>query len=270
MRIVPSPAAIRAGKAAAKSPHGLINLIRLVNSLDNASLELNLDDDDDKEEFDKTVIQVTKDEQVNPIMASVGSNSLRQTAAYAQVMLDALKEENEGLVASPDRQLSSSTSTTSDTLNDLQTTLSQLEDRYIRALAPKIPTIPLSKTLSRVSATSSKAGQSSVRNSRPATPVIMHQPPMSRPEPPRSPSPPQVVRKRKNPPLSTYLQARRNEDAGGLEDGLLPVRIKPKPVEKSNRDQLLGASGTGMGAAQLHEELGGQLADVSSQDFPIC
>lgn len=40
----PPPQLIRAAKAAAANPHGLINLIRLVGSLDASSVEL-LDDD---------------------------------------------------------------------------------------------------------------------------------------------------------------------------------------------------------------------------------
>jgi hypothetical protein len=42
----PPPQLVKAAKAAAASPHGLINLIRLVGSLDASSAEL-LDDDRD-------------------------------------------------------------------------------------------------------------------------------------------------------------------------------------------------------------------------------
>ena len=52
--------------------------------------------------------------------------------------------------------------------------------------------------------------------------------------------------------------------------GLLPIRRQPvTPAEKNRRDQLLSAPGMGMGAAQLHEELGGQLADVSAVDGTV-
>ena len=86
------------------------------------------------------------------------------------------------------------------------------------------------------------------------------------PEPARQPS----VRRRNVPPLSTYLATRAAEDEKGNEVGLLPVRTRPNaPADKSDRDHLL-AGGIGMGAAQLHEELGGQLADVSLRAHCTC
>jgi hypothetical protein len=38
---------VRAAQNAAKSPHGLVNLIRLIASLDAAATDLTLDDEDD-------------------------------------------------------------------------------------------------------------------------------------------------------------------------------------------------------------------------------
>jgi hypothetical protein len=63
---------------------------------------------------------------------------------------------------------------------------------------------------------------------------------------------------------SQYLRARENEDRQGGEVGLLPLKILPAPGKgKSDRDRLLDGEVNGLGAAQLHEELGGQLVDVS-------
>lgn len=75
-----------------------------------------------------------------------------------------------------------------------------------------------------------------------------------------------TLRHRNIPNLNEYLSRREKEDRQGADAGLLPVRIKPPAPKQgpSSRDQLLGsAGGTGMGASQLHEELGGRLADVS-------
>jgi hypothetical protein len=62
----------------------------------------------------------------------------------------------------------------------------------------------------------------------------------------------------------TYLRTRLAEDRQGDEAGLLPLKIQARKENKENdRDSLLGGVRPGMGSAQLHEELGGQLADVS-------
>ncbi|KAK1924044.1 hypothetical protein DB88DRAFT_488940 [Papiliotrema laurentii] len=235
-RPVPSIHTVRAAQNAAKSPHGLVNLIRLIASLDAAATDLTLDDEDDKVERQRVEEQVAKD---------------IQAAVYARAMLEALKSGNEGA------------SSTKGTLDDLDRTLTSLEDRYTVALAPRVTSLPLSKTLSRVSAVSSRVPTrpSSAMNH---TPVSTGTDETS--QNPRSTTyvPPTTLRKRKNPPLSTYLQTRAAEDTTGTDAGLLPIRAKPvPPAEKSSRDQLLGAGTAGMGAAQLHEELGGQLADMS-------
>lgn len=70
--------------------------------------------------------------------------------------------------------------------------------------------------------------------------------------------------------LEDYLVKRTREDILGDESGLLtikPIRNlengSSKPLEA--RDELLGDTvpGSALGAAQVHEELSGQLADVS-------
>lgn len=75
--------------------------------------------------------------------------------------------------------------------------------------------------------------------------------------------PGRVLRKRV---LNTeqYLRTRLAEDREGDEAGLLPLKIQAQKADAPNeRDSLLGGARPGMGSAQLHEELGGQLADVS-------
>jgi hypothetical protein len=78
-------------------------------------------------------------------------------------------------------------------------------------------------------------------------------------------------RRRPAPSLSEYLSKREKEDARGGETGLLSLgNQKAGPAQsgqtKSQRDQLLaGQRSEGvMGNSQLHEELGGQLAEVRS------
>lgn len=66
--------------------------------------------------------------------------------------------------------------------------------------------------------------------------------------------------------VETYLRSRTSEDREGDEAGLLPLKvpIRNAQKDKDQRDSLLGGGNRpGMGSAQLHEELGGQLADVS-------
>ena len=68
-----------------------------------------------------------------------------------------------------------------------------------------------------------------------------------------------------------YLRRRIQEDQQGGEAGLLPLksRVAPQKPKPNDRDELLRGSGAGigMGSAQLHEELGGQLADVRVQSI---
>lgn len=79
-----------------------------------------------------------------------------------------------------------------------------------------------------------------------------------------------ITRRRPVPSLSEYLSKREKEDARGGEIGLLSLgstgpRRADSGLSKSQRDQLLaGQTSDGvMGNSQLHEELGGQLAEVS-------
>ena len=155
-------------------------------------------------------------------------------------------------------QLTCRSSTTAPTLKDIERTLDAVENRYKSALSSSHPSqihIPLVQTISRQSAFT--------HSTRPTTPIV---PAPSRPEqraPSPTPEPPAVLRQRNVPSLDAYLTSRTAEDEKGNEEGLLPIRPRPAK-EPSQRDQLIG-SGVGMGHAQLHEELEGQLADVSCQ-----
>lgn len=66
--------------------------------------------------------------------------------------------------------------------------------------------------------------------------------------------------------MDNYLRSRLSEGREGDEAGLLPLKVAVRNAqkEKDGRDDLLGGGNRpGIGSAQLHEELGGQLADVS-------
>lgn len=76
--------------------------------------------------------------------------------------------------------------------------------------------------------------------------------------------------RRRRVQLEDYLVKRTREDILGDESGLLTIKPihnfengSSKPLEA--RDELLGHAvpGSALGAAQVHEELSGQLADVS-------
>jgi hypothetical protein len=64
---------------------------------------------------------------------------------------------------------------------------------------------------------------------------------------------------------SGYFAKRAREDSQGGEAGLLPLKVAKKKTaedQEGMRQRLVGG-GRGMGASQLHEEIGGQLVDVS-------
>ena len=61
----PSQQVVEAAQNAAKSPHGLVNLVRLVSSLDSLSLDLGLEYEDDEVERAKLLKQVNKDIKVS-------------------------------------------------------------------------------------------------------------------------------------------------------------------------------------------------------------
>jgi len=159
---------------------------------------------------------------------------ISQTVQYARVLLDTLKQSNEG------------SSNSSNILTDLEKTLKSVEIRYKELSSqPPTPSVPV-----------------------PAA-VPLPASPTSRPiSPPSEPTPAVVL-----PPAGrdlrkrvlnteTYLRTRLAEDREGHEAGLLPLKFQQARKEENERDSLLGGTRPGMGSAQLHEELGGQLADV--------
>lgn len=68
---------------------------------------------------------------------------------------------------------------------------------------------------------------------------------------------------------TTYFAKREKEDRQGGESGLLPLKTQSTAKDKDPLDsegmrkRLMGGASNTLGSAQLHEELGGQLVDVS-------
>lgn len=162
-------------------------------------------------------------------------------------------------------ELTVSSSTTVGTLSDLDKSLKSTELRHERML-------DLARTSPVVYKSQRNAMVDAQEQAPPAVPEgkkeqgILSLSAESPPEQHNANTPEATLRHRNIPNLNEYLSRREKEDRQGADAGLLPVRMKPPAPKQgpSSRDQLLGsAGGTGMGASQLHEELGGQLADVS-------
>ncbi|ORX35666.1 hypothetical protein BD324DRAFT_631085 [Kockovaella imperatae] len=227
--IRPSAATVKAAKIAAASPHGLVNLVRLVQALDQTSQYL--EDEDEEQEQDSSRIRKDVD-----------------TARYARLILENLKNANEG-------------PSTSLTLEKLDRTMSDVEKRYssleTESLSKEIIDKPREPLASRAK---SSASFELLAETSPTEEK-------SEPRPTLSPKLSTTLRSRKRGiDTAAYLRKRAEEDAAGAEVGLLPLRVVPQNVEKSSRDQLLGGGmRSGMGSRQLHEELGGQLADMSNR-----
>ncbi|KAK4683724.1 hypothetical protein P7C73_g6507, partial [Tremellales sp. Uapishka_1] len=225
---------LKSAQAASSSPHALINLARLVRSLDEKDPGELIDEDENGGSGHSGWVFVRRD---------------WETVLYARALLDALKGGNEQ---------SSSTSTS---LVDIESTLRQVESKYRDVL--KNSTAPSSSSFSARIAPKSVLLPDSTPSSPAPSPASASTPPPSRPL-----VAPQF-RKRMSTATSQlvdYLAVRAREDAKGDETGLLPLRAIPtaKP-EIGAREKLLGGTRNGVGSAQLHEELGGQLADMSHQ-----
>jgi len=158
-----------------------------------------------------------------------------QTVQYARVLLDTLKQSNEG------------SSNSSNILSDLEKTLKSVEIRY-----KELSSLPTTPSIPPPSAVPLPASPTSRPISPPLEPTTVSLPPV---EPARN------LRKRVLN-TETYLRTRLAEDREGDEAGLLPLKFQQARKEENERDSLLGGTRPGMGSAQLHEELGGQLADV--------
>ncbi|KAL7421996.1 hypothetical protein Q5752_003768 [Cryptotrichosporon argae] len=231
----PSAAVVRAAQTAAGSPHGLVNLGRVVRALGR----------DESSGW----IEVTK---------------AWETVLYARALLDALSGREQGSSASAAQ------------IDDLRQTLDEAEQRLQDVAKTTslptlpIPDVPLAASVTPTTLPSHKdpaAAASTVTTSQAAKPAPPA-PPARRPTaPPTDAAPARALRKRPAPSTRTseYLAQLARDDADGGEAGLLPLRVRQaKPVE-SGRDQLLGGVTGGLGAAQLHEELGGQLVGMSQR-----
>ncbi|EIW70557.1 hypothetical protein M231_07769 [Tremella mesenterica] len=205
----PTAATLRAAKAAANSPHALVNLIRFVGSLQRQIPNSEV-----------THLTLIKDQQ---------------DLEYARILLEAIRNGNEG------------PSTSSETLNDLERTLNRIEER--------MSTLSEQDTSIFSISSSPPTPISDPKDSPTVSPLPL--PSEARNLSSRS----SIIRQRTS--VQEYLRRRIEEDRQGGEIGLLPLKIPIKPIRKEDRDILFSGVKGGMGSARLHEELGGQLADMS-------
>ncbi|WVQ99638.1 hypothetical protein IAU59_006777 [Kwoniella sp. CBS 9459] len=257
-----SPSAVQAATNASSNQHALINLIRLVKSLEARFVH---EDEDVGEEY-----LVKRD---------------WETVLYAHALLDALKEGNE------------QSSRTTSTLSDLEKTLDNVRSAFRARVSSPLPTpslnpaliaLPMTPNPSNPSYTSTVENPISSGKSSPALLGPSAPPSLANNGPTGSSNIPLArttaaeissdsggsgvgVRKRKSR-VDDYLAQRAR---GDLQDSstsdLLPLKpvVNAKQAGKglSDRDALLAGAGKGVGSvigsAQLHEELGGQLADMS-------
>ncbi|GMK53623.1 hypothetical protein CspeluHIS016_0102090 [Cutaneotrichosporon spelunceum] len=232
-----SPAVTSSARAAAGGRHGLINATRLVHSLAQGCEE-------------DTWLQVQK---------------TWETVLYARALLDALRGGNEGA------------STTADTLDDLEHMLAHAEAavqgsaKKTKAPAPTValPLIDLPSAPAEVAlldeAVPAKLDEADVEDI--VSPPVLPPPPPKVREPSRSPS---ILVSPSGGELDTasYFAKRRRVDEAGGEEGLLPLKtakVDESMSAEGMRRRLMGTRGaqSAVGSAALHEELGGQLADMS-------
>ncbi|RSH88968.1 hypothetical protein EHS25_002630 [Saitozyma podzolica] len=227
--------AIKAARAAASSPHALVNLIRLVGSLDAKS-----QDNDEAAEA------------AQPGYADPDVKRDWESVLYARALLEALEGENE------------QSSTTSSTLSTLKHTLATVEGRYAEILQraqPVSSSTAVRPTVGPVTYAASASAPGIPSSSQPSNVPIVSAPP--------DPPAPVRQRRRKAPTAEEYLATRQRQDALGSDTGLLPLKTPATAGTGDNgpgaRDRLLGDVGSrgAVGSSQLHEELGGQLADMS-------
>ncbi|OCF38536.1 hypothetical protein I317_07692 [Kwoniella heveanensis CBS 569] len=277
-----SPLAIQAAKHASSNQHALINLIRLVKSLETKYIT---EDDELGEEY-----LVKRD---------------WETVLYARALLDALKEGNE------------QSSKTTSTLADLERTLDNVQSSFRARVTSPLPTPSLNPALIALPMTPNPSNPASTgRNfdetstSRTGTPTLSAPSTLAPTQRGSTSTGAGATRSSANTPVPThntviaadraptvngtskcigvgvrkrrtkvddYLLQRSRADlqdsssSSSSANDLLPL----KPVVKANRagqglsdrDALLAGAGKGVGSvigsAQLHEELGGQLADMS-------
>ncbi|WVQ73970.1 hypothetical protein IAR50_003551 [Cryptococcus sp. DSM 104548] len=234
---VPSSAVQKAAQAAASSQHARINLIRLIKSLEAKAAETDYDE------------------------SSAALKKEWETVLYSRALLDQLQDGNE--------QSSSSTST----FVDLDRSLRIVENVYRRRLLSPSPTpsfnpaliaLPMSPTSSHHTK-SSPVDKSPLPSSKPLEESQATFVPVAQRNTDKN------VRRRRVQ-TDDYLAKINREDTTGEDASLLPLKLEE--TRRSNvsdgpgdRDDLLGgvAPDSSLGAAQLHEELGGQLANMSHQ-----
>ncbi|WWD17058.1 hypothetical protein CI109_101495 [Kwoniella shandongensis] len=241
----PSPSVRQAAQHAATNQHGLINLVRLVKSLEGKAAS-------------------EGDEDVEPWALKRDW----ETALYARALLDALQGGNE------------QSSTTITSLKDLDQSLTYIESSYRSRLSSPLPTPGLNPALIALPMSPSNTSMTS----RIPTPLPLQSTingsnqPLPAPTPSSSSTPApatSTVRKRRTLQTDRYLSQRNREDLTGQEIGLLPLVGVGSRTDNNNgtgtgkkgqgdREKLLGDGlGQAIGSAQLHEELGGQLVDMS-------
>lgn len=155
-----------------------------------------------------------------------------------------------------------SSSSTAQTLRSLSKTLDDLSSRHGtqnkdlgKTDATTIKPEPLANGDNRMNKQNSTLPEPSLNTSSPVSPVK------------------ETVKRRRRtiPSLSEYLSQREKEDKIGGEAGLLPIskpstaQIQSDQQEKNLKDELMAGrkSKSVLGNAEIHEELGGQLAEVS-------
>lgn len=157
-------------------------------------------------------------------------------------------------------------STSSHTVQDMSANVDGIIARYEATLGPiSLTSRPTSPFLQPVRSNTAYTQKSAEAPQRPA--VLDAEPTHTQDSDPAPSIQPTSRRRRKAPSLSDYLSKRETEDAQGGETGLLALKPAPRQLKgdgKTSRDQLLaGQRSEGvMGNSQLHEELGGQLAEV--------
>ncbi|ODO06428.1 hypothetical protein L198_01660 [Cryptococcus wingfieldii CBS 7118] len=231
----PTPAVQKAVLAAASSQHARTNLIRLVKSLEVKAADSDYDE------------------------SSVALKKEWETVLYARALLDRLQYVNE--------QSSSSTAA----FTDLDRSLRTVETVFRRRLISPSPTPSSNPALIALPMSSSSSNQT---NSSPVDKFALpsnefYEESRLAPLPRAQPTTVRSARRRRAQ-TDDYLAKINREHTTGDHASLLPLKLEETREPHGNsvagdRDNLLRgiAPESGLGAAQLHEELGGQLADMS-------
>ncbi|ODO09153.1 hypothetical protein I350_02753 [Cryptococcus amylolentus CBS 6273] len=247
----PTPAVQKAALAAASSQHARTNLIRLVKSLEAKAVD---------NDYDESSVVLKKEWELSVarIIHVIGLICL-QTVLYARALLDRLQYVNE--------QSSSSTAA----FQDIDRSLRTVETVFRRRLMSPSPTPSFNPALIALPMSPSSSNQTnpSPVDKASRTSNDHYEESRTAPSPRTQPTTVRSVRRRRAQ-TDDYLAKINREYTTGDHTSLLPLRLEKTQKSYGNsgagdRDTLLGgvAPESGLGAAQLHEELGGQLADMS-------